>query len=660
MKIYVITCFLALILLSDIATGQGMKYPAAVNSRKGIVILAGNPLSPPAYYRIERTTVANENYQDIGILASPTSFKQFRALAISLRQFFYPMPFDSMAYYSAWDDLQKSYSRFSPGNFMMHPSLQVASGMAFLDTSARDNITYRYRVSEISGSEVKMVGITDAITFPTTGKQAKPLFRKKSISENRVIIEWYSTGNDKPSWFEVYRKQVQKSDFNRINPVKGFYNVKDTLVMVIMDTLVRSEDNYEYYILPYDFWAGSFQPSEIIRTATTTDQLLPVVLRFTTKGIEKQKAILLKWTIQKYPYIRSISILRSDNYDGKYEKIAELSPADSMFTDRMVEPVKTYYYRIVINAMNKNTYPSARVAGMMKPADVPLPPVDLHAEDVKNGVLLTWRSLDNQLFGCIVYRCYGYKGQMIQVSDMLKVPPDLNFQWLDSSSVLRGKTIFSYSVKAVNKGNIESRFSDTVSILPAMPREVPMTPVRVMTRVFDNKIYISWEDMYRFDPYVAGYNIYKKAGANDWQQLNSSLLKQNDNLFTDTTAVPGIKNEYSVETVDIFNVKSPRSLPVSAVIEIIKPPAPAGLTVYKTDDGILVKWDGVVVDGLAGYKIYRSDEDGRQQLIYTAKPDEFDYLDKGAKKDGLWIYSVTAFLKDGSESEPGFPVSIRK
>ena len=108
--------------------------------------------------------------------------KQFRGLTKNNLRFFYPFSFDTLIYYSAWDDLKKSISRFSPGNFMMHPAMQIAAGMAFMDTSARANMTYRYRVSVVTGDDKKIVGITDAITFSfnrdgkTTACQGKTCF----------------------------------------------------------------------------------------------------------------------------------------------------------------------------------------------------------------------------------------------------------------------------------------------------------------------------------------------------------------------------------------------------------------------------------------------------------------------------------------------------
>ena len=358
--------------------------------------------------------------------------------------------------------------------------------------------------------------------------------------------------------------------------------------------------------------------------------------------------------------MRSISILRSENYDSKFEKIADVPSADTVYIDRQVEPVKTYYYQLVINTMNKKTCPSARVAGMMKPADMPAPAVGLHAENVKTGILLQWKTLDKQLFGCIVYRCNGYKGKMVQVSDLLKVPEDLNFNWLDSSMILNGKTVYSYSVKTISKGNIESRFSDTVSILPSLPVEAPIAPLHLRTRVIEKSIYISWDDMYHLDPYIAGYNIFSRHGKNKWQQLNKELIKQNDNLYIDTTSPAGVIIEYAVESVDVFSNKSPMSLPAAAVIETIKPPAPSGLVVYKTDEGILLKWDGVLLDGLAGYKVYRTNDLNKTELIYTSKPDETSFLDKNVKKEVLWFYYITAVTKNGVESDAGSSVSIRR
>jgi hypothetical protein len=85
------------------------------------------------------------------------------------------------------------------------------------------------------------------------------------------------------------------------------------------------------------------------------------------------------------------------------------------------------------------------------------------------------------------------------------------------------------------------------------------------------------------------------------------------------------------------------------------PPVPTGLTSVTEDQAVLLYWDAVRMDpdydDLAGYKIYRSNDNSLFTRIATVGRNTTQYTDEGLQNGRTYFYAVSSFDYDGNESE---------
>lgn len=636
------------------------KYPVVKSSEKGILIYPGKEIPKNSIYKIERSAAGQNNFRAIAIITSPKSFPEFAGLVkVYSPLFSFNSNQDSATIKNVWEEFTRNKETTEMKGMINLPLMHAALGMVYYDTTVADNLQYQYRVSLIKNGQEEPSAISENVSYPVKANIGNILLYKAHAYENNIQIYWYITGKNKPYNFNVYRQEVSKRDYRKIAAEKGFNNHGDSLFLIVNDTWVNKDENYNYYIEPMDYYGNRGNSSEIVRVAASSINSLPVITKFEVKTSARKDGLQLKWRFNQIKYLRSISIFKSGNFDNDFIKIAEVPSDDSIYIDRGVLQGKSYYYYLVINALNNKTTPSAKVSGFYSTDLKPFPPQVLKAENLSNGYKLSWQCIEENIQGFFVYRCEGIKGKMEQISGIVKMGEPITV-YMDTSASL-GRKSYSYAVRTVSKGFVESAFSDTVSVFPAVSKEHPMAPTRISGRLYNNGVLLIWDNMYKTNPYLAGYKVYRKEKKEkDYKLLTDELIICNKNSYNDTSISKGQEFSYMIESVDIFSNNSEKSLPVSVTINSSLPVTASGTKLYNLDDGISVCWDETIQQNLISYKVYRYGEKGEPKLIYTAKPDEMKFIDKDVKKDELYFYYVTSVDKFGNESEPANEVSIRR
>lgn len=639
---------------------QAQKYPVVKTAEKGILVFPGQEFPKNTFYKIERSETGKNDFKTIAMLTSPKSFIEFKGL-ISVYSALITFNYegDSAAISDVWKEFFKTHKAGKMKGLGNLPLMQAALGLLFYDTNVVSNLSYQYRVSFIKSAAESDPLISEPVCFPIKAATGKIKHYRTYSYDDHILIYWYIKDKNKPLYFDVYRQEVSKRNFIKIPAEKGFNNHDDTLFLIVNDKSVNKDENYNYYLLPSDYYGNKGDISETVKVSASSDNSLPVISKFEVGNSRKQDGLTLKWKFDRIKYLRSISIYRSNSFDDGYIKIAEVPSEDSIYTDRGVLQGKSYYYYLVINALNNKTTPSAKVSGFYSNDLKPFPPQVLKSENLTNGYKLSWQCIEENIQGFFVYRCEGIKGKMEQISEIVK-KTDPRTEYFDTSSTLKRQS-YSYAVKTVSKGFVESIFSDTVSVFPMVSKELPFTPSRVSARLYNNSILIMWDNMYKTNPYLAGYNVYRKEKKEkEYRLLNNEVVRNSQNSYIDTNITAGEEFSYIVESVDVFSNKSGKCNPVSVVLHSSEPVSASGIKLYNLGEGISISWDEVIQENLVSYKVYRYGEKDEPKLIHTSKPEERTYLDKDVIKDQLYIYYVTSQDKYGNESQQANEVSLRR
>ncbi len=85
------------------------------------------------------------------------------------------------------------------------------------------------------------------------------------------------------------------------------------------------------------------------------------------------------------------------------------------------------------------------------------------------------------------------------------------------------------------------------------------------------------------------------------------------------------------------------------------PPVPTGLTSTTMDQAVLLTWNPVRMDpnfdDLAGYRLYRSNDNYTFRHIATLNPSDLEYTDTGLINGQTYYYAISSFDDHGNESE---------
>lgn len=653
-----------LLLISSLISGTTLfaqKYPVAVSAEKGLLIFVGNDAQNELQYVVEKKEGNSSNYSPLIMLKRPSTLVEFKSLLLYYSTMVTSINVgDEKIVQNAWNELNNSASGKTPV-FAHIPAVALASGLAYYDTAVSINNTYTYKVSVMKNGKSISSTESQPIKFVNQIIANSISFKLKTTDEKHVYIEWKILGMPKPTSFEVFRSIVSKTEFTNTAVIKGFRSSGDTLILVIKDTLVRPNENYRYYIQAKDLFGNSFERSEQVRVSASSNASDPIVFKFNAISNEKRRAIELNFTIKPTPEIRGITIERSEEFDGKYSLLVNIPITDSTYFDKSAIPFKSYYYRMVIHTLNGKTFPSSNVSGFLSVKQFLMSPFHFVATTTNKGVDLSWENSEPNIVGFVVYRCEGYKGILEPISQVISPKDLLKGSYTDS--LVQPKKVYSYAVKSVDKLMTESLFTDTVSVIPTKNTNPPATPTRLRAKPSSTEIMLTWDDMYSQEPLIIGYNIYRKKSTEKDQnfvKLNSEILSNQHNYYSDSTITPEFSYAYAVESIDVFEFSSGKSAPVQSALITPKPVSPSGIRLFNQPEGVLITWDEPENRDLSEYRLFRISGDSKPILLEKFKPGISTAIDKTAKTDNFYVYYLISVSKYNIESDVIGEVSIRR
>ncbi|HYL84552.1 MAG TPA: hypothetical protein VE263_09975 [Candidatus Angelobacter sp.] len=209
----------------------------------------------------------------------------------------------------------------------------------------------------------------------------------------------------------------------------------------------------------------------------------------------------------------------------------------------------------------------------------------------------------------------------------------------------------------------------------------------VQTHLTEQAIELRWPAPTRTSagdalPAVAAYHVYrgeiaagtsaptsKELVATKWIALPALLATVNENSYRDTQFEFGKTYVYVVRTLivqDGAEIESDASEPATvAAIDTFPPAAPQGLVAAVLPGAtagafvIDLSWSLNVETDLAGYRVYRSEQEGtRGQLVTPDLLPTPSVRDNSVEPGRRYWYTVTAVDRAGNESPPSTPVAV--
>lgn len=474
--------------------------------------------------------------------------------------------------------------------------------------------------------------------------QNKPIYIKNEISNQTVRISWSVDTSAKHTVFGIYKMDGSSPAFHQIKPGLQFKTEKKLLIFTITDSITNGSPYARYYMSALDSKGKAIPVSDTITISLTEKNNIPVPEHIRVAADKDNSGVRLSWQLSSHTIINYISIYRSVNYDSLYEKISDVPAKDSVFMDLHTEPMQKYYYYLVSRGfLGEESYPSLKVFAIPQSAQKPDQPRNIHAESAKNGVMISWPSSDDFINGYYIYRGMGKGLPMEQISGFIKKEKSETV-YIDSSHVIKGNKFYTYAIQAESRSYIKSGMSDTVLVRPGKSTE-PITPFGMELTVHEKGLKIYWQDMTVLEDNLLGYQLYRReyGAKTKYALLNPALLSANSNSYLDTTALPGVNYEYALESIDIFNGHSKLSSPATGRLKLEEIAAPSMLRFYPTDKGIVLEWDEVYGDDIAGFNIYRYKSGEKPALLISVNRDMNNYEDNTVRPKNTYMYYITSF-----------------
>ncbi|MEI6884676.1 MAG: fibronectin type III domain-containing protein [Bacteroidota bacterium] len=641
-------------LLIQVFTTVNAQYPAALIAPKGVFVLIDSAWHKNSVIEISRSDNSG-SFTDLVKITVPLVESEFKKGIRNAEKDFTALPESDEKSVSAWW-MGLNASPAMPV-FMMNPAGLIAAGIAYYDKSAIAGATYNYRIliTDATGKAIQ-----EKLTGNTlhTSVQSLPVPRFIRATEDEKIIRvcWGYVPKKMPAFVKVYRLMEGEKDYGEMK-FSGGFNVKgDSVFITHSDTLVKAMSAYKYIIRAFDWLGNAYPVSDTAIARAYSVYSAPVIRMFYTKAVPEKHAIRLSWPQPEGQSLRGILLFRSSGIDGSYIHLATLPATDTSYTDIVPLANENYWYFAVVANRFGYGMPSARVFDLVSTSTIPLPPSAPKISASKKGAEISWSGKGGVIIGYYVYRGEGYRGQLKQLSDIVK--PSASPLYLDSTA-LPGSA-YRYAVAALGEGNGISKLSDSVSVM--LPANGNITvPFNLSYRIEGSGIMLFWENLLNDDGMVRGYMVYRKAGGKtDFSRLTQSALSSLTNSFTDSTIMGGQTVEYAIASVDPKGIESRRSIPL--LIEI---PEPAriqvgDLSLINDGGNVIVKWSEIIEPAVTAFKVFRFTETSEPVLIGTAKPGENCITDRSpARGNVLNNYFVKAVYGESIETEPAEISAIR-
>ena len=537
------------------------------------------------------------------------------------------------------------------------PLVQLSIGVMFLDTTAVLNNPNSYLIKKLDkDGNILNEYNSIVVEFKNKAQIGKVKF-ETTHTQGSILTLSYFVDNKYPSSVKVFKRNDLAEAFEQINPIIGFSMVDEKLNITIMDDAIDSNAIYQYFVTPVDrFNLEGYNSDTTFCGVYDFSSARPPILK--VESVDSLHGILVSWSGNYYPFVKSIKLFRSDIFDSSFVEVAELSPTSISYLDNFVEPMKKYFYKLqYIGILGEPSFFSPRLFGYFLDTSKPDSPINLAAKNVDKGVKLTWESDEKFLKGFYVFRNNGTTNELKQISLLLPVADSLNL-FIDSTN-LRNKFTYAYSIVAEKTSHVQSKFSDTVYIsIPDTSKLLP--PTNLIVKKNNKYVNLYWDDMRKFNTQIRGYKVFRKTSQTEYIPLSDTLLWENQNNFTDKSVVVGTEYEYAIKSYTFSKSESEFSSSKSSKIDFPIPLPPSNVTGVVREDGVEINWlinDDTNFETVNLYRAKRGEKELLIKVFTNLKQTEF--LDSSVKKGEFYFYYLNAISKDGIESQKSQKIGIQ-
>lgn len=411
-----------------------------------------------------------------------------------------------------------------------------------------------------------------------------------------------------------YEFYIKNKNSNETNPNKRAYEAYQLALASIFDNQVAKHlgiyfEDAEVIIgksYTYKLVQSDTQTQVSISKAVVVGDALPAPTDVKAKQIKEQ--VQLAWEVNdEYfgynVYKNEVKInsepIMANAVNGKYTV---------NYTEENLKPGNYNYTIKGVSFLNNETKPSTAVTVVFKDATPPSAVKDFKATRNNLEVQLTWKpSSDTDIKGYQVYKSTDLGKTFVKITKETVL--EAKFTEIIEKGI---SGTLQYKVEVVDE-NWNTTLSMPTAVFvpdtnaPEKPNDLKGTPER-------GKITLNWRANMEKD--LAGYRIYRGLQDDDENEmLLLNVTPQTNTIFVDTFyEKAGTKFIYKVAAIDKSFNESEKALVWVQLPDVIPPSAPF-LKEGKIDNGqIVLNWEPLRTDAIAGYEVYRWNDDKEEKI----------------------------------------------
>ena len=500
--------------------------------------------------------------------------------------------------YSAAENATE-YEIYRSTNGAAPVKIATTSSLEYLDTTAKSNTTYTYKVRGINSSAQGAFSGVKTVKY-----LAMPVTTAK-ITSTGFKVSWNKV--DGASTYRIYRAQYTNGKWTAWTKISD----QKASVSSFADKDVKAGGIYKYTVRAL---ASGSVASAYEGTASLVYLTAPKVTIANAKT-----GVKVTWTA--VAGAKEYVVYRSEKSGTSWSKWATLKTTASdvkAYTDTTAASGKTYRYTVkAINGTSQGTFVAS--AGLLFLAE----PV-VTTTNAKAGITVKW----GKIAGAQSYTIYRaqYNSSTKKWSGWSNMGSVKSTSWTDKGA--KAGLVYKYTVRAVN-GKTLSTFTAAASIVRLVETKVTIANAKAGVTVKWNKV-----------ASAKNYVIYRSEQVNgkwtSWK--NMGTLKNTVFAWTDTSAVSGTLYRYTVRAV---NGASQSSFTASKTLMFLAQP---NVTFANASNGIKVSWNKV--DGATQYIVYSATYNAKTKKwsgwTNRGKVTATTWTDKTVKSGTYYKYTVKA------------------
>ncbi len=650
-------------MLANAANAQSV-YTRVHAGPKGVWVMLGKQIPKDFHYEIERKDLGD--WELVHSSFAPTSRDEIQARVFDIVRL-------NIGYETALTDKEidflwkeckagRSDSLFS---YFSHYPVLYALGLAWYDGDVRKGNNYTYRIKIISKREENQPAVTlGPSSIPGPKVPATFKIDGAKATGKGISLEYLITNQKDLHHVKVLRSYYLRSGYEVINPELIFYKEKEKYFLNVLDNTATPKVPYAYVVIPVDAAGNQGDSTKPFAMYNVPENALPPsVDRIKTASVEKEKAIRVSWVLKNPRDIVSIDIYKSLMHDGRFFKIASAAPNDTAYMDYDVEPIKTYYYTIVLNGAFESSSNSPRISGMLKASNDNLLPINnLDVQQEGNVVKLSWNRNERDTRAYQIYRANGVDGELLMRGK--EVESDSNYiEAYDTLPATQDDVVYAYSVRDLNTSYMAGPYSNRVLAYGWGMQSVPIPTNLTVQKSGENRAWIVWKQMETADNNVVGYVLTRReinleTGAESKDVWVKKLPKE-INQFLDSTLRTGYSYFYSVKSTGPNQKVSSASLEqgITLVKERVMPVS--NVQVSTSDGKVELAWTNPQGIKIKNIRIERGlPGSDKYDVVATLDSSNTSYSDSKVTKDKTYFYTLILVDENGNESEAQGPFGI--